>query len=356
MLKAFLPYGYVLEIDGSFGEGGGQILRTALALSALTGVPVRIYNIRKRRPRPGLQPQHLAVVRALETITEAKVKGAYLDSLELYFEPRTIKGGFYSVNIGTAGSVTLLAQAVLPVLLFAKEPTKLKIVGGTDVAMAPPADYFSNVFLRALSELGIRVRLTVQRRGYYPKGGGVVLLDVHPVEHSIKPMYLTEQQPFVVFGISHSGALPPDVASRQAEGAKKTLEEHGFEVGEIELDVRSRSEVLCPGSGIVLWSDSILIGSSALGRKGVRAEIVGKTAANLFVREVETGAPIDSHLGDQIVLYLALADGKSKIRVAQLTNHLLTNIWVLEQFLDTQISVNKDTRILEVKGINFRRR
>ncbi len=347
---------YVLEIDGSFGEGGGQILRTALSLSALTGTSVRIYNIRKRRPRPGLQPQHLSVVRALEMITDAKVKGAFLDSQELVFEPKTIKGGFFSINIGTAGAVTLLAQAILPVLLFAKEPSKVKIVGGTDVQFAPPADYFRFVFLRALSELGPRVKLTVQRRGYYPKGGGIVILDVSPLDYSIKPLNLLDQSPFSVFGMVHSGGLPEDIPRRMAAGARETLEERGFDVAEIEFDIRKRSEVLSPGCGITLWTDSMFIGASALGKKGVRAEVVGKSAANHLIREVESGAPIDSHLADQILLYLALANGTSRIRVSQFTSHFLTNAWVIEQFLPTQINVNKDTRIVEVKGTNFKRR
>ncbi len=350
------PFFSVMEVDGSYGEGGGQILRTALALSALTGTPVRIYNIRKKRPRPGLQPQHLAVVRALESITNASVSGAYLDSMEITFRPREIRGGVFSVNIGTAGSVSLLIQAILPVLLFAPEPSRVKIVGGTDVEKAPPVDYMIHVLLPFLARMGASVRLRLLRRGYFPKGGGVVILETHPVD-VLRPVRILDFSPGEIYGISHCGALPRHVAERQANAARKRLEEAGYEA-EIEVEVWQRSEVLSPGSGITLWLNNVPMGASALGRKGVVAEVVGKSAANYLLREMSSGAPLDRWMGDQVIPYIALAAGRSAVRVSQITLHTVTNMHVAEMFLRTKFDVEREegkTARIEVNGVGFKR-
>jgi len=344
----------VLEIDGSMGEGGGQVLRTALALSALTGTPVRIYNIRKKRPRPGLQPQHLAVVHALESITHASVSGAYLDSQEITFVPGKLRGGVFSINIGTAGSISLLMQAIIPPLLFAPEPSRVKITGGTDVEKAPTIDYVIHVLLPFLARMGASVRVRLVRRGYFPRGGGVVILEVHPVS-GLKSVRLTEFSRGEIYGISHCGGLPRHVAERQAKAAQKRLEEEGYEA-DIEIEVWQRSEVLSPGSGITLWMNNMAIGASALGRKGVVAEVVGKSAANYILRELAAQTPLDSHMGDQVIPYLALASGRSIVRVSRVTLHTLTNIQVTELFLRTKFYVEreegKQVRI-EVNGVGF---
>ncbi len=344
----------MIEIDGSFGEGGGQILRSALALSALTGTPVRIYNIRKKRPRPGLQPQHLAVVRALESITNASVSGAFLDSMEVTFRPREIKGGVYSVNIGTAGSVSLLIQALLPVLLFAPEPARVKIVGGTDVEKAPTIDYMIHVLLPFLARMGASARIRLIRRGYFPRGGGVVILETHPVD-VLKPVRMLEFTPGDIYGISHCGGLPRHVAERQAEAARKRLEQAGYEA-EIEIEVWQRSEVLSPGSGITLWVNGMAIGASALGRKGVVAEVVGKSAANYLLRELNARTPLDRHMGDQVIPYMALAAGRSAVRVSEITLHTITNMHVAELFLKTKFDVQREEgrkARIEVNGVGF---
>jgi len=345
----------VLVIDGSYGEGGGQILRTALSLSALLGRPVRITNIRARRPRPGLQPQHLACVQALQRITSARTSGAYLDSTELEFHPGKVRGGTYTVNIGTAGSVTLLLQCVLPPLLFADAPSRLRLIGGTDVEHAPTYEYFANVFLPWVRRMGAQVSVRLKRRGYYPKGGGEVEVDVRPVS-VLQPLRLVDfADDFTVVGVSHSGALPEHVAERQRAAAEKRLRGAGYDAN-IDVVTYSRSEVLCPGSGITLWTETMPIGASSLGSRGVVAEAVGKRAASYIIHQLDAGKPADLHFADQIIPYLALARGRSVIKATEATMHLVTNLWVVEQLLGVSTSVQREegrSVVVEVEGAAF---
>jgi RNA 3'-terminal phosphate cyclase (ATP) len=276
--------------------------------------------------------------------------------MELYFEPRGVKSGRYVFNIGTAGSVTLVLQTVIPPLLFASEPSHVRVYGGTDVEHAPTVDYFQHVFLEWLKRLGATVEFTLVRRGYFPKGGGVVDVVVHPVS-SLKPLTLTEP-PHIerVLGISHAGALPEHVAQRQAEAAKKRLESAGYST-EIETVTYSRAEVLCPGSGVTLWAENVPIGASSLGSRNVLSEVVGKRAANHFIHTAESGAPVDPHMGDQLLLYLALASGDSEILVAEPTLHQVTNAWVLEQFFGKLVDFEREEgrRVrIKVRGIGYK--
>lgn len=345
-----------IEIDGSYGEGGGQILRTTLALSALTGKPVRIHNIRARRPRPGLQPQHLACVQALQRITNARVKGAALDSQELEFVPGEVRGGAYTINIGTAGSITLLLQCLIPPLSFAPEPSTLRIIGGTDVEHAPTYDYFAHVFVPWVRRMGVRVSTRLKRRGYYPKGGGEIIVEIQPAD-GIQPIRLVDfVEDFSIKGVSHAGALPEHVAQRQAEAAMKRLRGAGYDA-EIEVVTYSRSEVLCPGSGITLWTEEMPIGASSLGSKGVLAEVVGKRAANYLIHQLDARRPVDHHMADQLVPYMALASGTSEIRATEGTMHLVTNLWVVEQILGVKADVKREegrSIVLKIEGIGFK--
>jgi len=346
----------VLLIDGSYGEGGGQILRTSLAFSALLGRPVRITKIRARRPRPGLQPQHLACVQALQRITNARVRGAALDSMELEFVPRGIRGGTYTINIGTAGSVTLLLQCLVLPLLFAPEPSNLRIIGGTDVEHAPTYDYFANVFVPWVSRMGASVSVRLKRRGYYPKGGGEVVISIQPVS-KLSPIRLERfEEPSVIRGISHAGALPEHVAVRQAEAASKRLESAGYDA-DIDVVMYSRSEVLCPGSGITLWTENMPIGASSLGAKGVLAEVVGKRAANYLIHQLDAKRPVDMHMADQLIPYMAIADGVSILRATEATMHLVTNLWVVERFLGVSADVQREERrsvVVKLRGVGFK--
>lgn len=314
----------MIEIDGSFGEGGGQILRTAVALSCVTGKAVRIGNIRANRPKPGLAAQHLKGIEAAKMISNAEVEGLRLGSTEIIFRPGKVRGGNFRIDIGTAGSVTLIFQTVLLPLLFADRDSTITVTGGTDVAWAPPVDYFKNVTLRALREMGAECEFEVLKRGYYPKGGGMVRLTVKPSEMRGT---IFEKVDEIVRGVSHCQNLPGHVAERQANSAREFLEER-------EIKTEIKTEVLkglSTGSGIVLWSG--YKGGSALGEKGKRAEIVGLEAAESLYRELMSDAAFDAHLADQVMPFAAMARGRTEYTTSEITMHQRSNAYVINSFL-----------------------
>jgi RNA 3'-terminal phosphate cyclase (ATP) len=363
----------MIEIDGSFGEGGGQIVRTAAALSAVTGKGVHITKIRQGRPKPGLAAQHARALVSLAEICGARLSGVTAGSSEITFAPGKIQGGSYRIEIGTAGSVTLLMQCLLPALLYADEPSSLQIQGGTDVQWSPTVDYFKNVFLPAISSFGAKVSLEVLRRGYYPRGQGEVLLQVQPATlktssfmdtdnwRTNPPNMQTEQDMqrannkqnaqstqnarrsyIQVQGVSHCSNLPEHVAIRQAESAKEALEEAGF-AAQIDREVAHLPSL---GSGITLWLGCK--GASSLGRKGFPAEKVGRTAAEELIAELKSSAAVDVHLADQLVPYLALAGGSFTAR--EISLHARTNIWTARHFLDADIGIREENGIVRITG------
>lgn len=332
----------MIEINGSFGEGGGQIVRTAVALSAVTGEPVQITRIRQGRPKPGLAAQHAQALRALAEICDARTSGAFPGSSEIIFTPGKVQGGTYRIEIGTAGSVTLLMQCLLPALLCADGPSSLQIQGGTDVQWSPTVDYFQNVFLPALSLFGAKVSLRVLRRGYYPKGQGEVLLRVEPAK--LKASYLERSDGIGnIQGVSHCSNLPEHVSIRQAESAEQALAEAGFSA-KIDREVLQLPSL---GSGITIWSG--YKGASSLGRKGFPAERVGRIAAELMIAELGSSAGVDAHLADQLIPYLALAGGSFTAR--EISLHAKTNIWTAGHFLDADIEIREENGIFRIMSV-----
>ena len=318
----------MLYLDGSYGEGGGQILRTSLSLSTLLGQPVKLANIRSGRPKPGLRPQHLTVVKALAEISQAEVSGAVLNSQEITFRPRGVRPGPYLFDVaaktGSAGSVTLIAQALLPPLLKAAGPTYLTLRGGTHVPWSPPAHYLSHVFLPALAHMGVQVTMKLQRWGWYPQGGGEVQLAITPVTHLTGVRWLTPPPPESFQALSAAARLPEHVRQRQAARLTEALGPK-FPVEELQVNGPG------PGSLVFLWGP--LAGFSALGAKGKPAEKVADEVISAYRLFRESGAATDRHLADQIALYLTMARGPSEILTESITMHLLTNLWVIEQFL-----------------------
>jgi RNA 3'-terminal phosphate cyclase (ATP) len=321
----------MLEIDGSFGEGGGQVLRTALSLSCLLNKPFRIFNIRRGRKKPGLMPQHLMGIRSLKLISDAKVKGDSMGSTELLFEPNKVEAGDYFFDIGTAGSTSLLLQATLPPLIFTKNKSFLSLKGGTHVPLSPPFHYISEVFIPILNRLGIDVKAKIETYGFYPKGGGKVNVEIKPVD-VIKGMKFLERGEIKrVHGLSGVGNLPLSIAERQRDAALKMLASHGV-YAEIET-----LSVSTPGQGTFIFlkavSDNCFAGFSSLGERGKKAELVGEEAAKNFMDYYSAPACLDHHLADQIVLFLAIAQGESSFTTSEISGHLLTNLWVIEKFL-----------------------
>lgn len=371
----------MIEVDGGYLESGGQILRTAIALSAVTKKPCRVFNIRKNRPKAGLAAQHLLGIQALAQLCDGKLEGDYLGSEEIKFYPGPIgilsasyganetKTKDIRVKIGTAGSITLALQTlILPSLFVYPESVEgqtspIKITfdgGGTDTFFSPGIDYFRHIFLKILEKMlapydpkGIysgdgKVEINIIRRGYYPEGGAKVEVKISPLASSkthyfghgkllilLKPLNLIGRGTLKkITVISGASELLKDkkVAERQMAGVREIL-------GKLKLPLEEKIEYYetsCPGSQICLIAEfeNTVIGTDNLGKLGKRAEDVGKEAALELLKEQKSEACLDRHLADQILPYLALAPQKSQVTVSEITNHCKTNMWVIEKFLE----------------------
>ncbi|MBI2142420.1 RNA 3'-terminal phosphate cyclase [Candidatus Woesearchaeota archaeon] len=361
----------MIKLDGSHGEGGGQIVRTALALSTITGMPFEVHSIRKGRCEPGLKSQHLYCVRALQELSGAKEEGAELGSESISFYPGKMKARTLAVDVGTAGSITLLLQSLLLPMIFGSGKTRLKITGGTDVSWSQPYDYFREVLLPQLSKYCEKLEARLERRGYYPKGGGMIELLVVP-KYKLSDYssfqefwsFLKENAPkiglmergslAVVRGVSHASMdlQKAEVAERQAAAAQRALSKLGCPV-KIEL---SYSDALSAGSGICLWAvfenrhgeidsvNPVMLGSDSLGAKGKKAEDVGREAAEALIKEIESNAPVDKYLADQLIPFMALAGGRMK--ASEITEHCTTNMHVVESFLGKVFEVDKESNVV----------
>ena len=324
----------MLHLDGSYGEGGGQIVRTSLSLAALLGEPVHLTDIRAGRAKPGLRPQHLTGVMALARVTRAEVEGAELGSRELTFRPRTTAGGSYFFDVaaktGSAGAVSLVAQALLPPLLMAREPANVTIRGGTHVSMSPSVHYLTHVFLPALQELGAEVSLTLTRWGWYPRGGrGSAAHGAAPGEAHSLPV-ARAPEPAAFQALWAAARLPHHVIKRQGGRLKERLG-RALPVAEVE------AASLDPGSFVFLWGPRA--GFQSLGARGKPAEKVADLAVEEFLTFTRRQAALDRHLADQVLLYLAFAAGESVFTTEEITLHLLTNLWVIERFYGPRFKV-----------------
>lgn len=331
----------MIEIDGSFGEGGGQVLRSALSLSCLTGKRFRIYNIRKNRTKPGLMRQHLMAVQSAAAISTAEVVGDTLGSSELSFTPGEVASGTYSFVIGTAGSATLVLQTLIPPLLAAGGKSVITVTGGTHVPFSPSWNYFSQVFWPAVARLGVHGELTLGSCGFYPRGGGRIICRLTPLPVPGN-LTLTERGRLLrVTGTSAVGNLPLHIAQRERTSALSLLErelEHGIPVG-IET-----AEVPVFGQGNFIFIkgayEHAVAGFTALGERGKPAERVGEEVAQEFMEHHRSGFPVDPHLADQLVLYLAQAEAPSRFSTSRITTHLETNLVVAGYFLDIATSID----------------
>jgi RNA 3'-terminal phosphate cyclase (ATP) len=322
----------VLEIDGAWGEGGGQLIRTAVALSAIASTPMRVRNVRAARRRPGLAPQHLAAVRAVAAVCNAATSGVELRATRFDFAPQTIRAGEFRFDVGTAGSVTLVAQALLPVLAHAPAPSRVTLIGGTDVRAAPPLDYFRHVFLAHLAALGVRVRCEARRRGYYPRGGGEIELDVEPTRP--RPHRFVGASAGSIAGCAHTDQLPAHIAARMAESARSRLP------GPARIALEVSAESASPGGAIALWTEGpSTLGAGRVAARGVRAEALGEAVGAELAADLATGAALDVHAADQILLWLALADGESSFTTREVTPHARTAMYLIEQFVPVRFEI-----------------
>jgi RNA 3'-phosphate cyclase len=329
----------VIEVDGSLMEGGGQLLRMATTYSAILGEPVRVVNIRAKRNQPGLKPQHVITLKAVAELCSAETKGLEIGSDEIEFHPTKIRSGTFEFDIGTAGSCSLLLQCAAPVAAYSDGPVKISVKGGTAVRWSPPMPIVRHVVWSGLQRMGFSGSMSILRDGYYPKGGGLVEVTIRPM-HGFKAITCEKPDIKGIRGLSTCGGLPRHVAERQAESALAVLREDGYEV-RIDVATPGRASApLSPGSVICLWAEGdVLIGDDGLGERGKTAERVGSEAAQRFVEQLKTGAYVDLHTADNLVLPCSLASGTSTFTVSRLTLHTLTAVEIARQITGAKFVV-----------------
>ena len=343
----------MIELDGSIG--GGSVLRQSLALSILTGNPFRIINIRSGRPNPGLAPQHLAAVNLAKDICGAEVKGHVIGSQEIFFSPGEIKHGKYNVDIGTAGSITLLLQSVILPCVFSKKKISFNIKGGSDVSWSQPFDYFRSVFLPHLKKYA-DIEANLFKRGYYPKGGGEVKVVIDSTtsleDNPMSIMLMKQNNLFQIRGVSHASSdlENAQVAERQRSNAELFLKKL-----DVPFSIKNEySNTLSIGSGITLWGvfgddeidqdNPVILGSDALGKRDVKAEVVGKEAAEKLIETISSGAAVDEYLADQLIPLMGLVGGI--IKTNKITDHLKANIHLTEKFTGSKFIIDDNEKVI----------
>jgi len=347
----------MITIDGSYGEGGGQVLRTSLALSALTGQSVEITSIRAGRSKAGLAAQHLTGVRAAAAVCGAEVEGDALGSQHLVFRPGRPQAGRYTFDVcdirPSAGSVNLILQTILPILALTDGESHVTLKGGTHVPMAPCFEYVQHVFLPAIARFGVQADVTLQAAGYYPRGGGQEELHVAGGEGLVGAPFGGAADSPALLLVSRTTKLPPHVAQRQLAALRNALD--GYAVASEACE-----DVPGPAPGTVAFAAAVGHGgASALGPRGKRAEDVGREAGNSLRAYLDGNGAVDLHLADQLLLYAALARGPSSFVAQELTEHARTNVWVIERFLGSvfRVAARSDgTALVDATGQGLSRR
>lgn len=360
--------GETVQIDGSIMEGGGQILRMAVGLSALLRRPIQIKGIRAGRSSPGLKAQHLTGITLVKNITAGQLTGGVFGSTEISFHPGGILGGEYSADTRSAGAVCLLAQVALPCAIYAPSKVCLNLKGGTNADMAPQIDEFTEIFLPNIAKFGFEFEFEVVRKGFYPKGGGEVNFFLSPV-HQLEAIDMTEVGEVTeVRGWSFTaGSLPVRVAERMTSACRSHLS--GADCSALQgvsVDIQTYREdqgaAAGSGSGIVLvarTTSGCILGGSALGSPRVAAEVTGRKAAEELLEALETGGCVDKYIQDQMIIFMALASGESKLLCGPLTLHTETAIHVAERMTGAKFQVSpspgtQNSWLISCRGIGLR--
>jgi len=343
----------MIEIDGSMHSGSGTVFRHAVSLAALCGEPLRIRRIRARRERPGLRPQHLRAVRACAEFCGGRLSGDEVGSREIVFQPgRTRRGGTFRFDIGTAGSATMLAFTLLPLALYAESPSRFSLAGGLFQDFAPSAFYMRDVLIPHLEQMGARIRLKIERPGYVPKGGGRISLEVEPIRRKLEPLTRLDQgSPRLFRGISLASNLSDEkVSERMASRCRELL------TGDAptEIDVLQDSSALQKGAALFLRADTTagcILGADQAGKPGRRSEAIAESVVSTLREDLATGATVDRHLADQLILFAALADGETRYRIPMMTDHVESNLWIVEMMIGARTA--RDGNVVTIGGIGL---
>lgn len=341
-------------VDGSQKSGSGTIIRFAVGLAALLNQELHLTNIRARREKPGLRPQHFKAIEALRELCQGTLEGARVGASEIRFKPGArIAGGHYEWDIRTAGSTTLLAMTLLPVAIFATDTVHLKISGGLFQDFAPSAHHMQNVLFPLLNRMGIDATLTIARPGYVPRGGGVIEMEVAPVTGKIKPLSLTNQGEVTgIEGIALSSHLKErKVSERMAEACHNVLKTRGYNARiETMYDTTAQQR----GAALTIFArttTACIIGADQAGQPGRTSEEIGRYVAGSLLEDLATGATVDRHLADQLIFYAALADGVSQYRIPRLTEHVESNLWLVASILGARTEISDGT--IRIHGIGY---
>lgn len=343
----------MIYIDGSAKSGSGTIVRYAVAFSSLFGEDLHLTNIRAKRDKPGLRPQHLASLTACARMCDARVEGAEVNSREITYKPgKRIEGGHYRLEIGTAGSTTLLVMTLLPLALFAEKETVLEISGGLFQDFAPSAHHMQHVLFPILRKMGIQAELEIIRPGYVPRGGGIIKVKIAPVDKGIKPLkLLTQGKIRQISGLALSSHMrEKNVSQRMAEECRKVLARNGYSA---KIETLWDETALQAGASLSLWAETdsgCLLGSNQAGKRGRSSEDIGRYVARNFLEDLTTGATVDRHLADQLIIYAALARGTTKYVLPHTTEHVDTNLWLVEK---VGASVHLENSNLSIEGLGY---
>jgi RNA 3'-terminal phosphate cyclase (ATP) len=344
----------VIHVDGGQKSGSGTIVRFAVGLATLLGEPLHLTNIRAKREKPGLRAQHLKALQALQQICQGSLDGAEIGSGEIWFKPGgEVKGYYYEWDIGTAGSTTLLAATLLPAVCFSKGAVRFKLSGGLFQDFAPSAYHMQYVLFPALNSMGITAELKVIRPGYVPRGGGIIEVGVEPVGGKLKPINLPTQGKITgIQGIALSSHLKQRrVSERMVEKCNQVLKSKDYQA---DIEVVNDTSALQRGAALAIFaktSSGCIIGADRAGEPRRTSEDIGKYVANSLTEDLSTGATVDRHLADQLIFYAALADGVSEYRIPKLTEHVETNLWLVETILGTKTEV--EGNLVNIQGTGY---
>ncbi len=346
----------MLEIDGSVHSGSGTLLRYAAALATLTGEPLHLVRIRAKRDKPGLRPQHLKALRACCELSGGKLDGDEVGSQEILYRPGpAVEGGRHQWDIGTAGSATMLAFCVLPLALFALRPATFTVRGGLFQDNAPSLFHMQHVLLPVLERMGAGVSLRMIRPGYVPLGQGELLLEAAPRRKPLDPWVAREQGRLRrIQGISLASHLRGEkVSRRMADEARRLMESFGHSV---DIDVIDDDLAVQKGAALALWMETetgCRLGADQAGRRGRRSENIAAHVVQTLLEDYDTGATVDRFLADQLILFAALARGPSEYMVPRMTDHLASNLWLVEKMLGTR--TEWEGNLLRIDGIGYHR-